>query len=98
MKRYFVKVVAEAKETNPNFRGVVHEYLFGKKDEMLLFKTNEETPLMKPCDLIDVFGLEYGFKTLPAAKKAASSHDHEEKYWSNEVSVIEMDVTAPVWC
>lgn len=92
MKRYLVKVEMTAKENNKNFKGVWHEYLFGKKEVMLAHRNNEIRPCIMPFDLVSVWGEEDGYKTLSGALKGVNTHSRSEKYWDKKITVVTVEI------
>jgi hypothetical protein len=88
MKKYLIKEITTATETNKNFKGETRIYYIGKggiptdRHEFLKYYFNE-----------------YGFSTKAAVSKALKHHsesvnwfNNEYKTWTSVFEVIEMDV------
>lgn len=74
---YVIHVTATAKADNPNFAGKINHYYYGKHESDLNWYVKN-----------DIAPREYVFKTFAAACRAKKVHEHEERYWTNEVEVL----------
>lgn len=97
MKRYFIKVIDTATDSNPGFKaGTKHEYWYGKQETLIAsFYPNEPAP--SPAS-IAYYMKEYGFKNKAGVMKAFKHHRYAVQresdfgYWNCECSVEEMEV------
>lgn len=97
MKRYFIKVINTATESNPGFKaGTQHELWYGKQEKLIAkFYPDEPAPSFASI----IFGMkEYGFKNKSEAMKAFNYHmeliqgTKDFGYWNCECSVEETEV------
>ena len=90
-RRYLVKVIGRATETNPSHKGETHTYIFGKAEEMLFANTGD--PWIDRDWLSPHFVLEYGYKRECDARRSyAYKNPERSEYWQDRVQIIEVEV------
>lgn len=97
MKRYFIKVINTATESNSGFKaGTQHEFWYGKQEKLIAkFYPDEPAPSFASI----IFGMkEYGFKNKSGAMKAFNHHmeliqgTNDLGTWDCEVHLEETEV------
>ena len=89
MVRYIVKSTATATENNPNFKGTIDIYYYGKEEYLFCSYSKEtwikwKTIYDVPVGLIE----EYGYKRTYTAKQSYTYKHTEERYWKYETSIV----------
>lgn len=79
---YVIYLRAIATEDNPNFAGEVNDYFYGKRENDVTWMVLND---------VRTWEKEYYFATKAAACRAAKAHEHEERYWVNEIQVMTFD-------
>lgn len=93
MKRYFIKVINTATDSNPGFKaGTQHEFWYGKQENLIAnFYPDEPAPSFAS---IAYYMKEYGFKNKAGAMQAFKHHKYTSQgesdfgYW-NRVAYLE---------
>ena len=92
---YFVKITSVATETNKNFAGQTHIYLYGKEETLLETQGNKSLKI----DFSSYLAKEYGYKRKCDAVRSMKRHQElnrwEEKEfhnWTSTTEIVEIDV------
>lgn len=87
-KKYLVKSTSTATDENPNFKGEVHVYYYGKGDT--LCGASEITGLFPLCSYMIE---EYGYSRACDAKRCWSfNNPQNDKFWKTEVEIVELGI------
>ena len=91
-KMYFVKITSVATETNKNFAGETHTYLYGKEETLIETQGSKSlqvrfTPYFARC---------YGYKRKCDAVRSMKRHQQffevDSLNWLNTAEVVEISV------
>lgn len=92
---YFIKITSVATETNKNFAGKTHIYLYGKEETLLETQGNENLKI----DFTSCLAKEYGYKRKCDAARSMKRYEElnrwEEKEfhnWTSTTEIVEIDV------
>ena len=96
MTRYIIKVTNEATEKNPNFKGHVRKYYYGKNQKLIGMKYFPEVETGYSPDNFCIN--EYSFTTKAVAIKALKAHQdvctHENTtgFWDSSCEIVEVNI------
>ena len=92
---YFIKITSVATETNKNFAGKTHIYLYGKEETLLETQGNESLKI----DFSSYLAKEYGYKRKCDAVRSMKRHhelnqwaEKEFPYWTSTAEIVEINV------
>lgn len=92
---YFVKITSVATETNKNFAGQTHIYLYGKKETLIETQGNKNLKI----DFSSYLAKEYGYKRKCDAVRSMKRHLelNQEMFvkfpnWLETAEIVEINV------
>ena len=92
---YFIKITSVATETNKNFAGETHTYLYGKEETLLETQGSKDLQV-KFCRYL---AREYGYKRKCDAVRSLKRHQqlnqwHEDNfpYWVSTIEIVEINL------
>lgn len=92
---YFIKITSVATETNKNFAGQTHTYLYGKEETLIETQGNKELQV-KFCSYL---AREYGYNRKCDAVRGMKHHqelnrwaEKEFPYWTSTVEIVEINL------
>ena len=92
---YFVKITAVATETNQNFAGETHTYLYGKEETLIESQGNKSLKV----EFSSYLAREYGYKRKCDAVRSMKRHqelnqwaEKEFPYWVSTAEIVEINV------
>ena len=92
---YFVKITSVATETNKNFAGQTHIYLYGKEETLIETKRNKSLQVK----FSPYIAREYGYKRKCDAVRSMKRHqelnrwaEKEFPYWTSTAEIVEINV------
>ena len=102
MTKWFIKKTCIATEDNPSFPRAVHNYIYGKRQNLILNKVVKDvngysnwivqSDRTKDSDFLE----EFGYNTKKMAESIlARSLKHptiKDKFWNEEYSIISIDI------
>lgn len=88
--RYIIKVIAKAKDNNPNFAGKTNIYWYGKGQTLLA--KDLQVPVVEIVTLTNYCIEYYGYKRMYDAIRAAKFWDEynedPKSYWAYSTEII----------
>ena len=91
-KMYFIKITSVATETNKNFAGQTHTYLYGKEETLIETQGNKELQV-KFCSYL---AREYGYNRKCDAVRGLKHHQQFFEYdfpnWLSTAEIVEINV------
>ena len=89
---YFVKITSVATETNKNFAGETHTYLYGKQETLLETQGSKDLKIK----FSPYLAREYGYKRKCDAVRSMKRHQEffeiDLPNWSQTAEIIEINV------
>ena len=89
---YFIKITSVATETNKNFSGETHTYLYGKAEALIETQGNKRLQVK----FSPYIAREYGYKRKRDAVRSMKRHQEffemESKNWLDTAEIVEINV------
>ena len=92
---YFIKITSVATETNHNFAGQTHTYLYGKEETLIETQGNKSLQVK----FSPYIAREYGYKRKCDAMRSMKRHqelnrwaEKEFPYWTSIVEIAEINL------
>lgn len=89
---YFVKITSVATETNPNFAGETHTYLYGKEETLIETQGSKDLQIK----FHPYMAREYGYKRKCDAVRGLKYHQQffeiDSQNWLNSAEIVEINL------
>lgn len=92
---YFIKITSVATETNKNFAGQTHTYLYGKEEALIETQGSKSLQV----EFSPYIAREYGYKRKCDAVRGLKHHqqlnqwaEKEFPYWLSTAEIVEINV------
>lgn len=92
MTYYFIKETLTAPETNPNYAGCVHTYIYGKNQTLVEMRGTEYSDYSwLECDK-EYTLKEYGYtRKCDTMRSYIYKHPQNDRYWTTVAEIIEIE-------